>query len=216
MNNKNVISTITSNNLSKKDNSTLMQDYIKYLKISSLSDNTIRSKKSIMFELDKFCNKPFSYLTQDDIKKYITYKIESQSWKKIKTYTVAITHLNSFFNYLIYKEVIAINPVYKIKIYNKILKKSEERNALSEEEIKNVCKIAQSPNTPICNKTLFFLFLSTGARSSEIMQIKKEHVDLTRNLIYLPKEITKGKIKSRLVPISPKANIYIKEYIIKY
>jgi len=76
---------------------------------------------------------------------------------------------------------------------------------LSKEEISKIFSLEKNPK----HRLLLMLVYSSGLRVSEVVALKKEHVDLSRKVIYI--RLGKGR-KDRSTLLSEKAAQYIVEY----
>jgi site-specific recombinase XerD len=80
---------------------------------------------------------------------------------------------------------------------------------LSKEEIVNVLRLERNPK----HRLLLMLVYSSGLRVSEVVALKKEHVDLARKVIYV--RLGKGR-KDRCTLLSEKAAAFLVEYYTLY
>jgi len=76
---------------------------------------------------------------------------------------------------------------------------------LSKEEIVNVLRLERNPK----HRLLLMLVYSSGLRVSEVVALKKEHIDLSRKVIYV--RFGKGR-KDRCTVLSEKAAAFLAEY----
>jgi site-specific recombinase XerD len=76
---------------------------------------------------------------------------------------------------------------------------------LSKEEIAKILSIEKNPK----HRLLLMLVYSSGLRVSEVVALKKEHIDISRKVIYI--RLGKGR-KDRSTLLSEKAAKYIEEY----
>jgi site-specific recombinase XerD len=77
---------------------------------------------------------------------------------------------------------------------------------LSTDEIKRILSMEKNPK----HRLLLMLAYSSGLRVSEVVALKKEHIDFSRKVIYIRQG--KGR-KDRSTILSEKASQFIKEYI---
>ena len=80
---------------------------------------------------------------------------------------------------------------------------------LSKEEISKVLSLEKNPK----HRLLLMLVYSSGLRVSEVVTLKREHIDLSRKVIYI--RLGKGR-KDRSTILSDKAAAYIEEYCTFY
>jgi len=169
--------------------------YFKYFITNNTNLNFSFFKKlqKQLQQLPKNFFKYKKYYTKD-FKEVVKLKdIENYDTLDNKTINNHIVNIKNFFDYLVYEEIIEINPLSNIKplIENKEIKKeeySEEElqeifNSDIEKEYLNMCKVA----------------LYTGFRIEEVLSIKKENIK--DNLIYLDLEDTISKKHKRIMPI---------------
>lgn len=197
-------------------NQRLLNDYIKYLNMQNFSILTISSCKTSVNQLLKWIkNKSFLSVTRNDIKDYIIFNKERGKWKKPGTFAAYIKWLRHFYKFLIAEELITQegNPLKNI-FAPKGVSKGSKVMPLTRKEIKKAVYVIGAPCTTLMQKTMFYIFLSSGMRARELMKIKKHNIDFKERQIFLEKEDTKGKVDSRIVPISPIASKLIKEYMI--
>jgi len=76
---------------------------------------------------------------------------------------------------------------------------------LSKEEISKILNMEKNPK----HRLLLMLIYSSGLRVSEVVSLKKEHIDLSRKVIYI--KLGKGR-KDRSTLLSEKAIRFIEEY----
>ncbi|MBY0516248.1 MAG: site-specific integrase [Bacteriovoracaceae bacterium] len=124
------------------------------------------------------------------------------------------SQLSPFFKWLVTEEILKANPLLNIKFKRNVLPK-RQRCILSEGEIKKILDLAQEFD----KNTLYpFLYavIQTGARRSEIMKLKWEHVDLTLGFILFKdtKNGTDRKIRmpkrlQELIANKPKTSKYV-------
>jgi integrase/recombinase XerD len=76
---------------------------------------------------------------------------------------------------------------------------------LSKEEVSKILSLEKNPK----HRLLLMLVYSSGLRVSEVVALKKEHIDLSRKVIYI--RLGKGR-KDRSTLLSEKAANYIVEY----
>jgi integrase len=124
------------------------------------------------------------------------------------TYNIERRFLHAAFNKAISWGYLKDNPVTDLKM----LPVEERRNFLKDEEIKRIFELIDAdiadPNKRwnVAYNRRFRLFveflLHTGLRRSEALNLRPEHIDLDKGVIYVEK--TKSK-KSRPIPLNPRA-----------
>jgi site-specific recombinase XerD len=94
------------------------------------------------------------------------------------------------------------------KINERHRPRQDERlpRVLSTDEIKKMLSLEKNPK----HRLLLMLVYSSGLRVSEVVVLKKEHIDLSRKVIYIRQG--KGR-KDRSTILSEKAASFIEEYI---
>ena len=186
------------------------ENFKNYLKLErGLSDNSI---KSYDFDLNLF--KKFLDLNQikdtplncktETIKNYL-YK--NLSVKKSRSQARSISALKSFFNYLIFEELIKDSPISNIEA-PKLEKKLPQ--VLTEDEISQLIKSVDLNHVfGQRNKTIIEVLYGTGIRVSELVNLKLSNIFFKENIL---KVNGKGD-KERFVPLGEIASNEIKTYI---
>ena len=125
----------------------------------------------------------------------------------IRSYTRSV---KVYWNWLLKEGYLAINPMLKVKL-PKVPDTVME--TLSEEEISAILdQTDQSSVAGFRDRTLFLLLLDTGARISEITNLKTENVDLEQ---FQLKVIGKGN-RQRILPIGRNVTRLLTEWQKKY
>jgi len=97
------------------------------------------------------------------------------------------------------------NPIAGIRLFNP---DNKVEMLLSEEELNRLVKVLETDrNRTICDVAIYLL--STGARLSEALSAKWEHIDLERRTWKVPATNAKSK-KTRIVPINDSAALVLK------
>ena len=196
-------------------NEEYLSDFLKYIKLQNLSAGTARTRRVYLTVFLKWLgDKSILDVCRDDVKDFIIQNKEKKDWKP-NTYSMHIQSLKLFFDYLVLEELIEEknNPIKKIK-KPKVSSKDMAVRPLTIEELRHTLKVLNAPCTSLLQKVIFHILLSSGMRASELIKIRKYNIDFKESLIFLEREDTKGKIMSRLVPISPTAIELIKSYLI--
>ncbi len=174
----------------------LINRFLDYLIIEkNYSQNTYISYKKDLYQLNSFLSelhiKSIKDIDKDLILKYFTNIRENYS---IHSISRQYSSLNSFFNFLIKKEIISKSPLHFID-YPKQEKKLPEY--LTIEEIETLLKIIPTDNPlGIRDKAIYELMYSTGVRVSELINITLDDIYLDDDFI---KVFGKGN-KERLIP----------------
>lgn len=130
--------------------------------------------------------------------KLIMEKCKSENKWTNKSYNKHLNHLKAILSELIQWEVIENNPAFNIK------------NLTTEESIAHVPPTDQEMNIIktelIKNHPNFYNYISVifhlGIRPEEILKIRLSMVDMDKNVITLPPNITKNRKKYRIMPIN--------------
>jgi integrase/recombinase XerD len=171
----------------------------------NLSQKTLCAYKTDLHQLSVFLNheKPIIDISKQDIRGFLA-SIVSLKPKSIKR---KIATIKALFNYLEFEDKIKINPFRKMKI--KIREPYILRPVMDIKEIIKIFKIGYQNRENIKNKesysylesirniVILELLFTTGARVSEIANLKKENINL-----YSGNIIIKGKgNKERVIQI---------------
>lgn len=121
-----------------------------------------------------------------------------------------LSSLKTFFKYLIREEIISINPMLKVTSpkTSKRLPEFVEKNKI--EHLLNDVDFGDD-FTAIRNKTIFEVFYATGIRSSELINLKEQDIDLKRSTI----KVIGKRNKERIIPFSNKLNNLLEIYLEK-
>lgn len=176
--------------------------------IQGLSNRTLKYYKSELTRILKIINKPLDKITADDLRYYLACW---QMKKKISPNAVDNTRriLSTFFQFLEDEEYIHKNPVKKIK---KVRAKKNVKKALTTEEVDKLriqCEKIEGCIQRKRGMTLLEILLSTGARVSEISNLKIENINFQKGEALI---LGKGN-KERIVYINSTAKLRIQEYL---
>jgi len=182
----------------------------------TLSKETLKNKTYFLNQFHNDLKKPFDTITSNDLRKYIINKKESGKWIKASTVLQYITLLKTFYKFLVNENYIKDenNPTKTLKAPRQ--HSQGELRTMSLDEIRKLLKSVESPAVELRDKLIFYLAMTSGLRASEICSIKKSNIDLTKRLIYIPKEDVKGQYREKLVPISNRTKEILELYLIKY
>lgn len=187
----------------------LIEDFLDYIsKQKNYSGYTETNYELDLRDYEEYIsNKKINYknISYKDITEYTKNLKEV---KKLNSISINrhLSTLRSFYNYLIRKEIINSNPFKLIKGPKKPIKLPNYMKYSEFEEMINSCD-----NTPlgIRNKAILELFLSTGARIGEIINLKISDIDFSNREI---KVLGKGN-KERICYFNEHAHDSLKEYI---
>ncbi len=163
--------------------------------------NTIKSYTYDLLNFARYFKVNIIKLHSDDIREYL----RNETTKKAKTKAHHLTTLNNFYEYLVTKKIININPCVGINM-PKLEKKLPEY--LTIEEVNNLLDIKTSTAYDLRNLAMLELLYASGIRISELCNLTMSNLYLNDNMI---KVFGKGS-KERIIPI----NDYAKDCLIKY
>lgn len=174
-----------------------------------LSKNTIQSYESDIYQLYQWNisknKKRITEIKKIDTSQYISY-LFSQNLKSTSV-NRKISSLKTFFNFLLKKKLIDVNP-FADQIMPK--KPISLPKSISEDD---VVKLLDAPKPDsligLRDKAMLELLYASGVRISELVNIKFSDLDLERNII---KVFGKGS-KERLVPFGEDAAQCLSAYI---
>ena len=174
-----------------------------------LSKNTIQSYESDIYQLYQWNisknKKRITEIKKIDTSQYVSY-LFSQNLKSTSV-NRKISSLKTFFNFLLKKKLINVNP-FADQIMPK--KPISLPKSISEDD---VVKLLDAPKPDsligLRDKAMLELLYASGVRISELVNIKFSDLDLERNII---KVFGKGS-KERLVPFGEDAAQCISAYI---
>lgn len=193
---RNIISNIT-------DGST--KDFLEYLKYERrVSVNTVDSYGENLLLLKNYTNKDLISLKKEDIKDFLD-NVEATARTKAHYLTV----FNSFYKYLVFMDKIKSNPCDGIKA-PKLEKKLP--TYLTNEEIAKLFNIRLTKPVDYRNKAILEVMYATGARISEVINLKVNQIDFEECIIRV---VGKGK-KERIIPLDDVAIEALDNYINNY
>ena len=182
-------------------NETLFKKFIVAKKVSGCTDRTIghyaKTLKSIFCVIGKSCLE----VEKDDIRMYMAKR-------KLKDNVSAVTVNNehrvmsSFYTWLQKEEILLKNPIAKVPIMKAPKRKKKAFTEIEIEKMRDVLKDERE-------KAIFEVLLSTGARVSEIANIKMNEISKNQILVH-----GKGQ-KDRIVYLNAKEKIALEKYIEK-
>lgn len=185
--------------------------YQKNLNYKTIKAYTIDLKQFVNSLDIELKDKLVSEVSKEEIKTFLT----TISNKKSKTIKRKIAALKALFNYLMYEEIIEINPFTKLKINIKSTTKLPV--VMDINEIKKILTYCHKEKERIANKesnlyktnlrdlAVLEMLFTTGVRVSELVNLKLHDVDLKNDEI---KIFGKGG-KERIIQICNKETIQI-------
>jgi len=183
-------------------------EYLNYLSSHSSSKNTIESYLS---DFDKFN----SYLSLEKVSSYEDVDLSlierycdylKVSGKSNSTVIRNVASIRSFYNFLIYKNIVSVNPAKNVKI-----KKDEKKTPeiLTHSEVMLLLSMPDIKDPKGCrDKAMLELLYATGIRVSELISLNMSDINLSRGLIYC--HTAKN---SRSIPLYPAAISAVSDYI---
>ncbi len=191
-----------------------IDEYIDYLnKVKKTSSNTVVSyKRDLMRMAGYMADRGIidaGDVTQDKIRDYVSSLMEESFAPS--SITRHITSMKSFFRYMLENGNMEDNPAENLKS-PKIEKK--EVRVLSTMEIEELLSQKFSEDAKgKRDKAILELMYSTGLKTSEMVSLKLENIDLGLGCVRLP--ANKKNSKDRLIPYGKKAKEALSEYLIK-
>jgi integrase/recombinase XerD len=161
----------------------------------NLSEKTIYFYKLDLAQFTSFLRQQnYPELIKDINKLHLKHYLREISGWKIKTIKRKVASLKATFNYLEYEDLLTINPIRRIRIslkeaqtLPKAMTKQEIEAMLDEayKAISMVPKTKYSYREKVRNAAVIELLFSTGARVSEIANLKLKDLDITTGVIML-------------------------------
>lgn len=196
-----------------KTNKILISEFIKNKKTQGLSDKTIKYYTFTLEKFNEWCVKSFLEVTSEDIKDYLIFHKELNKCAKTTTNNIR-RNLSSFFRYLVDEEKILINPIARVP---PIKVPSKMKKAFTAEEIESMRWTLDSnvrnkygfDEIRMRDRAIFELFLSSGIRVGELINIKLDDVDWENCKL---KVLGKGN-KERITYFSEKAKQNMMKYL---
>ncbi|CAA7386075.1 Tyrosine recombinase XerC [Chryseobacterium fistulae] len=155
---------------------------------------TINFFKSSILYL-KFSNLTIFECQRVHIKSILDHLQLTRNWTA-KNYNKHLGYIKSIFSELVEWELIEFNPVRDIRSQKE--EKKESNITLTDQEHQKVFEFLKDKNYNFYVYCSFIYYC--GIRPYELTQIRCKYIDLNRNLIFLPAEITKNENDS-YVPI---------------
>ena len=195
------------------ETSLVIKKFIACKKLAGLTDRTLKAYLAELAMFFKIINKSYKTIDTDDVRVYLAMSRKNNNEISIDNKR---RYLNSFFDWCFNEELIERNPVKKI---NKIKSKKQVKKAFSDLEIEKMRSALTyertyapkkfQKETRLRNIAIFETLLSTGARVTELINIKREQVDNGQDTLII---LGKGK-KERPVYLNARAIIAIKNYL---
>lgn len=209
---------ITSDSLTVTSFAEAKRIFLLHCRAKNLSPRTIPWYEKKLGYFEQFLRENFPYenlpsVTPAMIKEYICWLQRKEHQKKkgenLSSYTIAgmVRALKVFFHFLAEENYLPSNPCEKIKV-PKVQKKIVR--ALSEDEIRKLLAVPDvKAFTGFRNYLIILLFLDTGVRLSELMNLKLKDIDWER---YTLRVLGKGN-KEREVPFGMRGARMLLKYL---
>ena len=132
----------------------------------------------------------------DDVTEFLA-SMEKDGKYSASAMNLAVSSIKFFFRYILKRD--DISEQHRPRHDNRL------PMVLSKEEISKILSLEKNPK----HRLLLMLVYSSGLRVSEVVALKREHVDISRKVIYI--RLGKGR-KDRSTLLSEKASAFIEEY----
>jgi len=166
------------------------------LRSRKYSPQTRRSYQYYNSLLCRILQKPPDKICQEDITSFLA-SVENDREYSASSINLAISAIKFF-----YREVMKDN---RINEQHRPRHDGRLPQVLSQDEISKILAMESNPK----HRLLLMLVYSSGLRVSEVVALKREHIDLSRKVIYV--RLGKGR-KDRCTLLSEKAARFIAEY----
>ncbi len=166
------------------------------------SKNTISSYNSDLLIFSNYIGKDLKNINTHDIRKFIKYLSD----KKDKTLARYLTTLRMFYDFMIKKKYITVNPMDGISS-PKLSKHLPD--VLDVDEIDKLLDFKTDSNFAFRDRCMLELLYSSGLRISELVSLKLENININESFV---KVMGKGS-KERVVPFNDITTSYLDDYI---
>ena len=166
------------------------------LRARKYSPSTLRAYLYYNRLLCRTLRKKPEEILADDVTRFFALSEKNMDYSS-SSMNLAISAIKFFFTY-----------VYKNQSVSEQHRPSDDRRlpvVLSKNEINKILETEKNPK----HRLLLMLAYSSGLRVSEVVSLKREHIDLDRKVVYV--KLGKGR-KDRSTILSEKAAIFISEY----
>lgn len=142
--------------------------------------------------------------TTTDLERFLGFLRSSQ--KKTRSLVRNLSALRSFFGFLMRDGKISVNPMMEIDIPKF---RAPIPRALSADEMAKLLDMPKTHKTALRDRTILELLYATGLRVSELINLKKNDVNLEAGFV-----IASGKrSKERMIPLGSHARSILKVYL---
>jgi integrase/recombinase XerD len=170
-----------------------------WMRSKRYSESTISTYTDALRAFLKYCNKPVSNISNQDL---ISFNNE---------YILANKLSASFQNQVVNAVKLFLRIVENKKIDVELIHRPKRAkvlpNVLSKEEV----RLILNAHNNLKHKVMLSLIYSCGLRCGELLSLKPEHIDSKRNLLLIKQ--AKGR-KDRIVPLSTKIIDMLRQYFI--
>jgi len=164
------------------------------LKLRGFSEYTVRNYVFFVEKFLEFASHPLDQLEEQHVKAYLSSLI---SEKSRNTTSLAASSLKFFFQEILKKSISGIKLPKKEKRLPIVLSKQEVRSLIDSSQTKK-------------SKLIISLLYSSGLRVSEVVNLKKQDLNLQENMGW----VRKGKgSKDRMFTLSKSLSRKLKEYL---
>lgn len=177
-------------------------EFLAAKRADSLSEKSIKNYRQILGLFRQWLDLPPAQITTDHIRRWLSYLKEERGMKKdsVQTY---LNCLRSFFGWLQTEEKILRNPMNRIRSAR--IDKKHTRQPLTQEEVERCRAVLETPR----ERAIFELYLSTGCRLSELVDIPTSSIDFQARTL----EVRGKGDKSRTVYFSVRAKLAVQVYL---
>ena len=177
-------------------------EFLAAKRADSLSEKSIRNYRQILSLFRQWLDLPPAQITTDHVRRWLSHLKEERGMKKdsVQTY---LNCLRSFFGWLQTEEKIQRNPMNRIRSAR--IDKKHTRQPLTQEEVEQCRAVLETPR----ERAIFELYLSTGCRLSELVNVPTSSVDFQSRTI----EVCGKGDKIRTVYFSVRAKLALQSYL---
>lgn len=185
----------------REQNESIFQKFLLSKVVNGMAERTIKYYGTQLAFIFNRINKSCLETTADDIRYYLAVR---QAQDKISKTTACNESrvLSSFYDWLLKEDYIAKNPMNRVGIIKQPKIKKEAFTDLEIEKLRGACRNEKE-------KAIVEIFLSTGCRVSELVNIRLDEINGDTVLVH-----GKGS-KDRYVYLNAKALYAIQKYIAK-
>ena len=168
----------------------LLEEYISDCEMRALTPETIRTARSNLRTIARFLDKhevEFIKVDKESLKQILSY-LRNQRMVGLKTQSNYFSFLSSFYDYLVYEEKTATNPVPPFR--KRYLKSYKNGEAASQRKLISVAEMGHLINSTlgIRDKALMTLLAKTGVRRNELISMDVGDVDFPLGRIKLKRK----------------------------